>query len=63
MFVAVIERKEPEDKNEKNKKKQNHNQKYKKEGERGKKRAGEGERFCTVHSLFNVLLFCKKQGE
>lgn len=32
------------------------------EGE-GKKRAGEGERFCTVHSLFNVLLFCNKQGE
>lgn len=34
MFIAVIERKEPEDKNKKNNKKQNHNQKYKKKKER-----------------------------
>lgn len=30
-------------------------------GRGGKKGAGEGEHFCIVHSLFNVLLFCKNK--
>lgn len=38
----------------------------KKEEEReaeGEKKDRRGRGFCIVHSLFNVLLFCNKQGE